>query len=68
MLNGAVAVALIFGVAISKSGVLGKWVGVDKKMLDHFNIIINSDNNNVASNVGVDYQLTADWEIIQSTR
>ena len=58
MLNGAVAVALLFGVAIAKSGVLSKWVGVDKKMLDHFNIVISSDNNNVTPNVGVDYEPT----------
>ena len=51
--------ALIFGVAIAKSGVLSKWVGVDKKMLDHFKIIIiSSDNNNVTPNVVVDYEPT----------
>ena len=68
MLNGAVAVALFFGVAIAKSGVLSKWVGVDKNMLDHFNIIISSDNNNVTPNVGVDYEPTGDWELMQSMR
>jgi hypothetical protein len=56
MLNGAVAVALIFGVAIAKSGVLSKWVKVDEKMLDHINIIISSDTNNVTPNVVVDYE------------
>ena len=56
MINGAVA--LIFGVAIAKSGVLSKWVGVDKKMLDYFNIINSSDNINVTPNVVVDYEPT----------
>jgi hypothetical protein len=68
MHKGAVAVAQIFSVAIAKSGVLRKWDGVDKKMLDHFNMIISSDNNSVTSNVGVDYELTADLELIQSMR
>jgi hypothetical protein len=66
MLNGAVALALIFGVSIAKSGVLSKWVKVDKKMRDHINIIISSDNNNVTPNVVVDYEPTRDWELIQS--